>query len=296
MDKQIHRNTGLGYALLHFYLYSSLHIALCAMAITAYSYLTLPHHTLDFNYISFVGASTLLLYSLHRIIGIKKSASYSEQGRFAIIIKYKSHLIFYSIGSAIYCLYVYYNFDWNRRLHLIAPVILSLSYSLPIFYEGKRLRDFHWIKIFLVSICWAVITCTIPFYEVEGVHNGDIILMTLERALFIFAITIPFDIRDREVDSQTNVRTLATKYSNHKLKCISWLALIVAGVISILLYTQDIYSSITMTPVVLTYLISAYLVHLTNGSRSDYFFTGMMDGLMALPLILLFIHVWIGFD
>lgn len=289
MDNKIHKNTGLGYAILHFYLYSSLHIAGCAMAITAYSYLSIPYTRVDFGYVGFVGASTLLLYSLHRIVGINKSSNYATQGRFAIIIKYKSHLIIYSIVSALYCLYAYYTFDWSRRLLLVIPATLSLSYSLPIFIGSKRLRDFHWIKIFLIAICWAVITCTIPFYETNGLCNSTILLLTIERAMFIFAITIPFDIRDREIDKSTDVITLATRFSDATLKRISWLALIVATAITMLLYTQDVYNTLTTLSLVLTFIVTAYLVHLTQERRSDYFYTGLMDGTMILPLILIYL-------
>ena len=301
MDNQIHKNTGLRYALLHFYLYSSLHIAICAVAITAFSYLSLGK--INYGYVGFVGASTLLLYSVHRIIGINKSDSYATQGRFAIIIKYKSHLIIYSIVSALYCLYSYYTFDWNRRFLLVIPAVLSLSYSLPIFFGGKRLRDFHWIKIFLVAICWAVITGSIPFYETissfgDTPYNyGMLLLVTLERAMFIFAITIPFDIRDRDIDKSTNVLTLATKLSDKVLKSISGFALIGASAISIILYTQQLYDIRITTVILLTYSITALAIFITHGRRSDYFFTGLMDGTMMLPLILvmlfaIFVHIF----
>ena len=250
------------------------------MAITAYSYFAVPKQWVDYQYVLFVGSSTLLLYSLHRIIGIKKSESYANQGRFAIIIKYKSHLIVYSILSAIYCLYAYYTFDWTRRLLLIIPTILSLSYSLPIFLGGKRLRDFHWIKIFLIAICWAVITCTIPLYELQIYSNTELYLLTIERCLFIFAITIPFDIRDRKIDLINNVKTLATRYNNETLKKISWICLAMAAIIASISY-YNVYK----IPSIITYIITAYLISQTSEDRNDYFYTGKMDGTMMLPIL-----------
>lgn len=281
MDNLVHKNTGLRFSLLHFYLYSSLHIALCAMAITAFSYFAIPKQWIDIGYVFFVGSSTLLLYSLHRIVGIKRSESYSNQGRFAIIIKYKSHLIIYSFISAVYCLYAYCTFDWNRRLLLVIPAILSLSYSLPIFLGGKRLRDFHWIKIFLIAICWAVITFTIPIHELNIYSATTLTWLTLERILFLFAITIPFDIRDRKVDMINNVKTLATQYNDRTLKVISWTSLVIAGVIAALCY-QNIYK----VPSILTYLITAFLISATHENKSDYFFTGKMDGTLMLPILI----------
>lgn len=297
LDNPIHKNTGIGYAILHFYLYSSLHIAICAMAITAYTYFILPLRIVDHSYVAFVGAATLLLYSLHRIIGIKKSSSYANQGRFAIIVRYKSHLIFYSIASSLYCIHAYVNFDWNRKLLLFIPAVLSLGYSLPIFWGGKRLRDFHWIKIFLIAICWAVITCTIPYCESmltlcdSPLNCSALILLTIERAIFIFAITIPFDIRDREVDKSTEVNTLATRYSDITLVKIARVALLSTSIVACILYLLGTYSELTLPPLLITYLITAYLIRLSNERRSDYFYTGIMDGTMLLPTIIISLYV-----
>ena len=257
-----------------------MHIALCAMAITYYSYIAVPQQWPDIEYVLFVGSSTLLLYSLHRIIGITKSKSYADQGRFAIIIKYKSHLIIYALLSAVYCLYAYYNFDWNRRILLITPAIISLSYSLPIFFGGRRLRDFHWIKIFIIALCWAVITFTIPIYEVHIYSNTTIALLTFERCLFIFAITIPFDIRDRKIDKINRVRTLATQYGDYTLKITSWICLSAAFVITLVCGFN-----MFKIPCLLTYIVTALLISKTNENQSDYFFTGKMDGTMMLPLL-----------
>ena len=283
MDNQIHKNTGLGYALLHFYLYSSLHIAVCAVAITQFTYLNQLSST-DKPYVLFVGASTLLLYSLHRIIGIRKSENYVNQGRFAIISKYNSHLIVYSIVATIYCISAYYSFGWNRRLLLVMPAVVSIAYSLPIFSKGRRLRDFHFIKIFLVAICWSLITTTIPIIESGECENWKIVLITIERACFIFAITIPFDIRDRGIDQHSKVSTLATKYTDTYVKGLAYLALVISTILSIILFDSS-----GLVALIITYLISALLIKKSHENRTDYFYTGLVDGTMVLPILLIFV-------
>jgi len=252
------------------------------MAITYFTYASILDYGEDMSYVYFVGSATLLLYSLHRIIGIRKSHSYANQGRFAIIINYRSHLIIYSIISGLYCLYAFYTFDWTRRLLLFIPAIISLSYSLPIFLGGRRLRDFHWIKIFLVAICWAVITCTIPYIESGKFEIFSIVLYTLERALFIFAITIPFDIRDRDIDRHSNVDTLATAYSDKQIKSVALLALITSAALSLYLHYR--FAAVAS---VITYIISSILVVRADEKKSDYYYTGWVDGVMILPIVLL---------
>lgn len=271
-------------ALLHFYLYSSLHIALAAYAITSFTYSSVDLDV-DIPYALFVAVSTLLLYSLHRIIGIKKSASYSTQGRFAIIIRYKSHLIGYSVLSAIYCGYTYISFDIERQLLLIIPILISLGYSLPVFWGRRRLRDFHWIKIFLIALCWAVITVSIPLFEAGSSYN-TIASLSLERLLYIFVITIPFDIRDRKVDQVTNVRTLATVLSNKILKIMSLSLLLLASIIAA---TQISYPLILA--LVVTYLISAILIVMADENKSDYYYTGLIDGTMLLPMMIYYLYL-----
>ena len=282
MANQIHNNTGLGYAILHFYLYSSLHIAVCAMAISQFTYLN-QLATNDTSYVFFVGASTLLLYSVHRIIGIRKSESYVNQGRFAIIAKYNSHLIIYSIVASIYCMIAYYNFSWTRRLLLVMPAVVSIAYSLPIFSGGRRLRDFHFIKIFLVAICWALITCTIPVIESGDFETWQVVLITIERACFIFAITIPFDIRDRGIDRQSKVSTLATVYTDTYVKKLAYVALVISAILSMILF--DSYGLLAL---IVTYLMSVLLIKKSHENRSDYYYTGLVDGLMIIPLVLVY--------
>lgn len=249
------------------------------MAITYFSYFASRLRNTDWHYVFFVGSSTLLLYSLHRIIGIQKTGSHSNQGRFAIIIKYKSHLIIYSVISLVYCIYAYYTFDWNRRILLIIPALLSLGYSLPIFIGGKRLRDFHWIKIFLIAFCWAVITFTIPIFELHTLSHTKLLLLTVERVLFIFAITIPFDIRDRKIDASNKVKTLASRYDNQKLQLLSFISLGIAAIIAAISYYQYYF-----LPSLITYAITAYLICEIDEDKNDYFYTGKMDGILMLPI------------
>ena len=72
----------------NFYIYSSVHIALCAGLLTFESYLLLQL-PVDLNVVLFVTFSTMSIYSLHRLVGMSKVKAFEDQGRYKIIKKYK---------------------------------------------------------------------------------------------------------------------------------------------------------------------------------------------------------------
>lgn len=268
----------IGLSLLNFYLYSSIHIALAAAAITAFSYLSFGTPS-DIYYVLFVGAATWLLYSVHRLIGINQSHAFATQGRFAIIIKYRTHIKIYAVISLVLTTTIYFQLSQLQQAMLVLPSLIALGYSLPIFGSGRRLRDFHWIKIFLIAICWSLITVVIPLYN--HTDAAALVSLGLDRFLFILAITIPFDIRDRAVDRHTKVHTLATKYSEQVLKWSAILMLIIS-----FLLAQHHLPTVATIALGITYLVSGVLIYKALEEHSDYFYTGLLDGTMLLPYLL----------
>ena len=88
----------------NFYIYSSLHIGLAAVALT-YQTCAVFNLNINYYYLSLVFAATVFIYCTHRIIGFQRMPSWLEEGRFTIIKKYKSHIKIYAvlglIGSGI---------------------------------------------------------------------------------------------------------------------------------------------------------------------------------------------------
>lgn len=256
----------------NFYLYSSLHIAICAAILTWFTQSALGID-IHWEYVFFVFCSTLFLYAVHRIIGIWKSPQYNVIGRFAIISKYKHHLILYSILSGLGALYYFMQLGRSIQIELIIPCLLSIAYSLPIFGKRRRLRDFHYVKIFTIAICWAWITAIIPTMESLSISHS--ILIGCSRALFIFAITIPFDIRDHKID--TEVKTLASDINYNTLKTLAVACLCMSVLLNYILFGQMPFIAETIS-----LAIAALLVIKTHTDRSDYYYTGLIDGTIGL--------------
>ncbi|GLR20046.1 UbiA prenyltransferase family protein [Portibacter lacus] len=271
--------------LIDFYLYSSIHIAVGAALSIILCYAVLVHIPTS-DYPIFVFAATLFLYCSHRIIGIKTVEKFEHEGRYAVIKKYKVHIILYAILGGIGSVILYFYLPFIMKLWLIAPAIVSLFYVLPIFSNHKRLRDIGLIKIFLISIIWALIIGVIPYVEAKGTLDGLGILFALEKAIFIFAITLPFDARDLIVDDANAVKTIPATIGIDNAYKAAYFLMAAVMIIVVSLYALGLYSGGVTIALIIGYLITSLAIKLSKGKKDDYYYSGVLDGTIAFVAIL----------
>jgi 4-hydroxybenzoate polyprenyltransferase len=139
----------------------------------------------------------------------------------------------------------------------------------------------------MAATAWMpVLTTDVPFF------SADVQLIALKRALFIFAVTLPFDIRDYDSDLKTDVTTLPQILGMRgarwlAMACISGFALI-AYIQFYPNYLQAFYS------LEITAIVSAILIWYASPKRHEYYYTGALDGTLVLQLVLLllFHKIW----
>ena len=239
----------------------------------------------------FVFCATLFLYAIHRIVGISKLHEFLEMERYATIAKYKHHITFYAfIAGAGSCYYFWY-LPNLAQLMLVIPALISFGYVLPFLTGKRRLRDLNHLKIFLVAIVWAWITVLLPalIYPVE--HSFSIIMILMERMLFIFAITLPFDIRDLKVDKENKVKTIPASIGIAKTKFLAGMCLLVALLLAGINLYFGWYSLEIFIGLTISFLLTFWLIYRSDKITHDYFYTGLMDGTMILQFVLIYICV-----
>ncbi|WP_235295869.1 UbiA prenyltransferase family protein [Portibacter marinus] len=271
--------------LVDFYIYSSIHIALGATLSVLLCYAVLTHIP-DSDYPLFVFSSTMFLYGIHRIVGIKKVEKFDKEGRFAVIKKFRVHLILYALFGGIASIYFFSSLPTQIQLLLIIPGGIAMLYVLPLFTGQKRLRDFDFIKIYLIVVNWALIIGLIPYVEVVGFLDGNGVLYTVEKACFIFAITVPFDIRDIKVDEHNGVSTIPRKIGVRKSYHLSYILIMLAILMVACLSYQGLYSGLVGLGLIAGYLITIACTKWTKGKSDDYFFSGLLDGTIALVALI----------
>ena len=267
--------------IINLYLYSSLHIGLCCVFLYLFTIERFGFEV-DYAYLSFILSSTIFTYSIHRIIGMNKVRKFAHQGRFAVISEYRTHIIFYAIIGGFVCAYTFLGFPFSRMKLLLLAGIISILYTLPVFGKSMRLRDFSFVKIFLIAFVWAIVTESIPLYE-AGTDPKIIMVLFLERVLFFIAITIPFDIRDIEVDRANKVKTIPSALGKHKSIILALSLLVIC--IAIELHLSQSYQFTGYISAIVAYILAGIMIYLVKDKSDDYYFSGLMDGAILLPWI-----------
>lgn len=265
----------------NFYLYSSLHIGLCSV----YLYLfTINRFGLlaDLGYALFTFSSTIFVYSIHRLIGINKVKKFAHKGRFAVIEQFKSHILIYALASFMCCCYLFFSFDISRIVLISGAGIVSILYTIPVFGRSMRLRDFSFVKIFLIAIVWSYVTGFVPMYEQE-ISIGPILIYLVEIILFFIAITIPFDIRDYYVDTANDVGTIPTLIGKDTSIYLSLLLLVLTGILDIIMTAAYGFNYKGMICILFTVLITGRIIYYVRHKENDYYFSGLLDTSIMFP-------------
>lgn len=274
---------------INFVLYSNLWIAIAGITMTAKTLFFLNEPVFVWTPVyGFVFSATLFIYAGHRVIGLKKSEAFTNKGRYKIIAEHKSHIIIYAALGLIGTIVFAFMLSWKTWLYMAVPGLISIAYIFPIFYqkEKKRLRDFDDVKIYFVAGVWAIVSVLLPF--VEYGHNNYLFLLLsiLEVFLFVFAITIPFDIRDLNVDSHNEVKTIPARLGVVKAKKIALLLLALSYIILLISMNyvdiRMILNNYILIFISISYLVTSLLIFYSDNTRKDFYYTGFLDGTMIL--------------
>ncbi len=276
--------------LVNLLLYGHFWIATAALAMTIQTHLLLEGswHWSDLD--AFIASGTLTIYALHRMVALRISGGSPQEGRFKIMQAFRGHIIAYAALAAILAAYFYWRLPAFLKLSLLVPNLIALGYVLPLL-NGRRLRDLPYLKIFLIALSWAWITVIAPAQSAGLVIDRAIMLMALERACFIFAITIPFDIRDMTQDQLAKVSTLPSEWGILRAKKIALASLILMVILVLFNYWQGQYPSGACLGLLLSAASSAVLIWKATPEKHDYYFTGLLDGTMIIQFGLVWLFV-----
>lgn len=121
-----------------------------------------------------------------------------------------------------------YYFTGFQTSMFVMGSLLSAAYTFPLFplFAGRQWKLHPWQKIFVLSLMWTWLTILpiIPqFHQVVPA-----LPLLAGRFFFMFAICIPFDVRDTAADRETMQYTLADRYGLTKLRYWIWMAILVS--------------------------------------------------------------------
>ena len=283
-----------------FLIFSNIFVSLCAASLSHVTIIILQI-TAGFYTSWFVFFSTLSVYNFQRIIVLEKNetvAYLSTRHRWIIQNqKILAAITSISIIASIFIYLFYFSNKYNIFLLLSPFTLLVLWYVVDIskffpFIKGRirSLRTLPYLKIALISITWTAITVWLVIIE-SGLDllSVSVLLISIERLLFIFAITLPFDIRDMEQDQIMNIKTVPIMLGVNKTKQLAYGVLILFSLLSVLRIALIPVNPMITVALVTSALLTIYIVSLSESDKSEYYYSALVESIMIIQFLLLFL-------
>lgn len=234
----------------------------------------------------FTMGSTLVIYNLNMVVGLddlRVLGTDSERHHWCMDNEklMKGTLV---LGVLISGVSVWFlnSIIW---LFMIPLTVVALVYTMPIMKrkaQTVRVREIGLLKIFLIAIVWVGMTVILPAVDQEGLQQLSDIRswwIAVERGIFIWAITIPFDIRDLVNDAKKGVRTIPST--------IGWKRSVLLAEVLLLLFAFLVWFRLgTENQLLFGYLLSTLITMVAVGfskpNRSDMYCSFWIEGTMML--------------
>lgn len=246
----------------------SCYVALCFQKVLVF----------DWHYCLLLFLVTVFAYNFQRVVKFKVYTT-SSSPRHSWLLHYRKVLVVAVVTSGLFSAVlgaIIIPFWW---ILFSAPFLLIvLFYAWKQKGESRALRDVPLLKTFLIAIVWTWSVALLPWL-IGGVgemsiHGLDLLPYITSIFLLTFALCIPFDIRDMDVDVKKI--TLPQFIGMRNSVYLGWLLLITAMCIGVY---------IEWYALTLTCLISIGILQLSVRKRPELFYGGLVDGMFMVLLL-----------
>lgn len=260
--------------------YGNLFVALCAASLVCCT-LALAGHPLWHPLVGLVACATLFVYSLDRVAGAAPEDRVDPSPRLAWLARHAGAARMLgalgALGTGAFALML--------PARLLVPLVplgaISVAYGVPIVpWKGgwRRLKDIPGLKVFLIALVWATATVTLPLMSIaEDWAQPQYLGLFARRALFILAITLPFDVRDAARDADAGVRTLPHVLGPKHTRAVAWA--LMAGCVALDAWRAQAQAPLLVASAISVACTCALLLFMTRPRHDMYYALGL-DGVM----------------
>jgi hypothetical protein len=246
--------------------FSNVWIALGAIGIALSTYFYTKSEV-DWLVLTLVFFSTLFGYSLQNISQREIHNHRSNQ----ILWSQSNNKLIKGIVFVSFLISIFLSF-YIMKIYLI---ILSIPFFALVFLYGNvfssklQIRNIPFLKILIISFCWCWTCCALPQLVSGCVFNWNLTFIIF---VYVFAITIPFDIRDMTIDKRkiytipqfTGIR-VAYIISQFSILCLFFFALYLSN------YLLCFFMVITNLVLIPSLKI-----------KSEFYYLFVLDGLLVI--------------
>lgn len=265
---------------LRFILSHSIFIAICAVALCFQTALLL-HLYLSAYFYSFVFFATLSSYNFYWLLS---GYSLSERSLYKHLKLQLSNLLVLLLASAGLILSLV-------RLQNLLPeiavaLVLTVLYALPLlpFKFSLIARKAGLFKTILLAFSWAFITVYLPYQAAPFGNWYIMLLLLINRFLFMLMLCIIFDARDTRVDKIRGLQSLTTLLSTktvQQIMMVIFTAYLVNGIL-LRIYYQEMAQ---IAALLISGLCTAVVYLLSLKKQGYFFYYFIVDGLMLFSAL-----------
>jgi 4-hydroxybenzoate polyprenyltransferase len=229
-----------------------------------------------------VFGSTLLIYNAPRLVRPARATERSATN-------YRNEHLFFFCAGAVMAMISLYFMPLQIAVTAVFLSIFAFAYFLPIlpFKNRKRLRDFGWLKIFVLAGVWTTATSILPILYLDK-SISDYPFEILLRLVFIFTLCVVFDIRDMQTDLENKIYTLPHKVGLHNSYKLINAALLLFVYLSVVQYIR--YPAIErLVGVLVTAITTKLVVYYLKKHPSERGYLVLADGVMLVYALLVLI-------
>ena len=287
----------------NFILYGNIWIALGAGAATVQTLHILGIRRLEIA--SFAALATFFTYNFQRLVKLDRLDGYADHNRNAWSVRNRRLMTLLTGLAFIFLLGFIPLLPRTAWALLAVAFVVSVGYVvrfIPAAHPSPKnkktrpkraLRELPHAKLLLVAAVWSIATVLLPVLWTDArLQASTLAALVLERFFFIAALSVPFDIRDAELD-QRSQQTLPQVFGLAGARNAGLLFIAVSGVFSLFLWMDGSYSTPIARAIALSQLLALTAVHFSitkdaNGyhARPEPYYSGLLDGLIVLQAAL----------
>lgn len=266
----------------NFYINSSIHVAFAATALTWVTYIQLDF-AYNKNLLCFVFFATITGYNFVKYFGLAKFHHRS------LAVWLKVVQIFSLLAFLAMCYFAFYL--QIETLMLIGVLgLMTFFYAIPIMIpkkllidNQKNLRQIGGLKVYVIALVWAFTSVFLPIINNAVYLSLDIVIMAIQRFLFVLVLMLPFEIRDLIYDS-LKLATIPQKIGIKKTKMIGVLLLILFVLLEY--FKDELTENILFSTRVIALITLVFLLF-SNKNQSKYYSAFWVESLPIVWLIIL---------
>lgn len=233
-----------------------------------------------------IGAFTGLGYTVQRLIKTRFFPLSAPPERIAFMKKYGVGLIV-AWGIVFMAVIMLGAVDFSTSANALVTFLIIISIA----YAAIPLREKAYLKLPLIAGVFALATVVYPVL-LAGFKLSDftpiLVTVLLARVLYIAGITIPFDVRDLNIDSvnmKTMPQQIGTKRSLQRaVILVGGSGVLWAGLLIMEAIPQIVGYSLLIHAIISIPFVSPILA---GRNRSEFYYSIVLDGLISFQFVIL---------